>query len=74
MIEDALNFLRAFNRAEKRREARQNALESPATDVQQLQAKIRAIVCDTIEAQNGNVDAGELLCDLVADLRVLSAM
>ena len=74
MIKDSLNFLRAFNRAEKRREARQNALESPVTDVQHLQAKIRAIVCDTIEAQNGNVDAGELLCDLVADLRVLSAM
>jgi hypothetical protein len=43
-------------------------------DSQQLQAKIRAIVIETVEAQNGSVDAGELLCDLVADLRVLSAM
>ena len=42
--------------------------------VQQLQAKIRAIVNETIESQNGDVDAGELLTDLVADLRVLSAM
>jgi len=54
--------------------SRQVTLESPATDKQQLQAKIRAIVNDTVEAQNGGVDAGELLCDLVADLRVLSAM
>lgn len=74
MIKDALNFLRAFNRAEKRHMSRQVTLESPATDKQQLQAKIRAIVNDTVEAQNGGVDAGELLCDLVADLRVLSAM
>ena len=44
------------------------------TDVQQLQAKIRAIVIETVEAQNGNCDAGEILSDLVADLRVLSAM
>ena len=74
MVKDALGFLRAFNKAEKRHEARRIALESPATDVQQLQAKIRAIVIETVEAQNGNCDAGEILSDLVADLRVLSAM
>jgi hypothetical protein len=45
-----------------------------ATDSQQLQAKIRAIVIETEAAQNGNCDAGEILSDLVADLRVLSAM
>jgi hypothetical protein len=54
------------------RAARQ--VESAPTDNQQLQAKIRAIVNETIESQNGDVDAGELLTDLVADLRVLSAM
>jgi hypothetical protein len=74
VIKDALNFLRSFDKADKRRAARQNALESPATDVQQLQAKIRAIVIETVEAQNCGVSAGELLTDLVADLRVLSAM
>ena len=33
---------------------------SAITPVQQLKAKIRAIVAETVEAQNGNVDAGEL--------------
>ena len=48
--------------------------ELATTDSQQLQAKIRAIVLETEAAQNGTVDAGEILSDLVADLRVLSAM
>ena len=74
MIKDALNFLRSFNRAEKRYLARQTALKSPATDLQQLQNKLCAIVLETVEAQNDGVDAGELLTDLLADLRVLADM
>ena len=54
--------------------AAQNIAELAATASQQLQAKIRAIVLETEEAQNGNCDAGEILSDLVANLRVLSAM
>jgi hypothetical protein len=52
------------------KDARQENIEEKP----ELQAKIRAIVIETVEAQNGGVSAGELLTDLVADLRVLSAM
>lgn len=67
-------FLQSFDIAEKRHVARQEALESPTTDVLQLQAKIRSIVFHTIEAQKNHVDANELLHDLVADLCILSAL
>jgi len=55
------------------KQALEKVVES-ANSLQQLQAKIRALVAETVESQNGNVDAGELLVDLLADLRVLSAM
>ena len=51
-----------------------NDAELSATDSQQLQAKIRALVAKTVKSQNRNVDVGELLVDLLDNLRVLSAM
>ena len=49
-------------------------VEPPANSVQQLQAKIAAIVKETDEECDGDCDSGEILNDLVANLRQLSAV
>ena len=46
----------------------------PANGEQQLQAKIAAIVKETDEECDGDCDSGEILNDLVANLRQLSAV
>ena len=52
----------------KRREA------APSASANKLQAKIAAIVKETDEECDGDCDSGEILNDLVANLRQLSAV
>jgi hypothetical protein len=49
-------------------------LPSQPEHLQQLKAKIAAIIKETDEACNGDCDCGEILNDLVANLRQLSAI